>query len=103
ETGPHREAVDGGDDGLAAPLGGRQRVTPELEIRGLLLEELRHVAAGAERLAAGAADHDHAYALVGLEPREDPGELVAHRHPHRVHPRLTIDPDGRHGPGALDS
>src|SRR5439155_19518753 len=32
---------------------------------------------------SGAADHDHAHGLVGLEPREDAGKLVAHRDRHR--------------------
>src|SRR5207237_1726278 len=100
---PHRISVDVCDDLLAAPLLGGEGVAPQLDVCGLLLEELGHVAAGSERLAAGAADHDHAHGLVGLEPREDAGKLVAHRDRHRVHPGLAIDPDGRHGPGALDS
>src|SRR4029453_4550321 len=53
--------------------------------------------------AAGAADQHHARGVVGLEPREDAGKLVAEWHGHRFHSGLAIDPDGRHGPGALDS
>ena len=54
--------VDGGDDRLAAALGRGQRVAPQLEVGGRQREELGDVAARAERLAAGAADHDHAHA-----------------------------------------
>src|SRR5439155_19389652 len=60
------------------------------------------VSARAERLAAGPAHHDDPHRLVGLEPREDPGELVAHRDGHRVHLGLAVDPDRRHRPGPLD-
>src|SRR3990167_1081771 len=97
EAGPHREPVDRGDHRLPAALGRGERVAPHLEVRRRQGEEFGHVATGAERLPAGAADDDHPHGIVGLECREDPRELVAHRHRHRVHLGLTVDPQGRHG------
>src|SRR5262249_25016523 len=84
-------------------LGRRQRVAPMLEIGRRQREELGHVAAGAERLAAGAADDDHAHGVVPVERAEDPGELVPHRHRHRVHLRLAVDPDRRDRIAPLDA
>ena len=55
EAGAHREAVDGGDDGLPAALGRGERVAPQLEVGGREREELRDVAARAEGLAACAS------------------------------------------------
>src|SRR5262245_52222645 len=103
ETGPHRIPVDRGDDWLPAPLGGGERVAPQLEIGGGQREELGHVAAGAERLAAGATNNHDPHGLVALEGSKDPRELVSHRDRHRVHLRLAVDPDGRDGAGALDA
>src|SRR5262249_39579868 len=99
----HREAVDRGDDRLGAALGRRERVAPALEIRRGQRQELRDIAAGAERLAAGAADHDDAHRIVRVQRAEHAGELVPHRDRHRVHLRLAIDPDRRDGIAALDA
>ncbi len=92
EAGAHRVAVDGGDDGLAAPLGPAQRVAPQLEVGRRQREELGDVAASAERLATGAPDHDHPDRVITVEVHEQRGELVAHGHRHRVHLRLAVDP-----------
>jgi hypothetical protein len=96
QPGPHGISVDGRDDGLAAPLGRGQRVAPQLEVGGGQGEELGHVAAGAEGLAAGASNHDHTNALVAVEIPEDLGKLVAHGHRHRVHLGLAVDPQRGH-------
>src|SRR6266542_689521 len=103
ETGPHGEAIDGRDDGLPAALRRGQRVAPQLQLGRRKGQELRDVAAGAEGLAPRAANHDHPDALVGLEPAEDAGELVAHGNRHGVHLRLPVDPHGGGGARALDS
>src|SRR5262245_47508858 len=101
EAGPHRIPVDGRDDGLAAALGGGERIAPRLEVGRGQRQELGDVAAGAEGLAAGAADDDRPHRVVLLQIAEDAGELVAHRDGHRVHLGLPVDPESGHVTGAL--
>jgi hypothetical protein len=101
EPGAHREAVDGREHRLPAPLRRRQRVAPQLEIGRGLIEELRDVAARAEGLAARTTDHDDPDRVVGLQLAEDAGELVAHRNRHRVHLGLAVDPERGDGTAPL--
>jgi hypothetical protein len=88
---------------MAEALGRGQRVAPHLEIGRRQREELGDVAAGAEGLAARPAHDDDAHGLVGLEAGEDPGELVAHGHGHRVHLGLAVDPERGDRPLLFDS
>src|SRR5207253_8516904 len=90
--------VDGLDHWLPAALGRAERVPPLLEVVGGLREELRDVAARAERGPAGAADDHHADGVVRLQVAEELRQLVSHRHRDRVHLGGTVDPDRRPRP-----
>src|SRR2546425_136004 len=103
EASAHRIAIDGSDDRLAAPLGPGQGVAPQLEVGRRQGEELGDVATGAERLAAGAADHHHADRVIAVEAHEHRRDLVAHGHRHRIHLRLAVDPHGGDRPLPLHS
>jgi len=61
-----RVAVDAGDDRLEEVLEAGVRVHRHLLALALHLLEPAHVAAGAERLVAGAGDDDDAHLRVGV-------------------------------------